>query len=138
MKRICVFAAACVLAVMMSEGAFGMYYNIYNGDLNISISFRVAPQNAAGINLDSVETLIQRAMRSKSGDKGNDPEAQYALGVIFYTMYNATLDEDLAEDEEARSYAKAFNLNQAAYWLRRAARKNYVPAMFLLGYINFR
>ena len=135
MRKTCVFMLACVLAVMMSECAFGMYQNIYGSGFSISI--RVAPQNAAGINLDSVEKLIQRAMSSKSGDKGNDPEAQYTLGVIFYTMYNAAQNEASAEDEEAKSYATAFNLNQAAYWLRRAARNDYAPAMFLLGYINF-
>ena len=136
MRRISVFTAAAVLAVLLWTVASGMYFESISG--KGGMSFRVCPQTAAGINLTAIDDLFVRAMDKKSGDVyiQGDPKAQYELGVLFYTMYNATQHESVEEDKEAQSYGRAFNLTQAAYWLNRAANEDYAPAQFLLYYIQ--
>ena len=121
---------------VLVTGASGMYFESISG--KDGMSFRVCPKTAAGINLAGIDDILVRAMDKKSGDVyiHGSPKAQYELGVMFYTMYNAVQYEFAAEDKEAQSYG-IFNLTQAAFWLNRAANEDYAPAQFLLYYIKF-
>ena len=124
MRRNSVFLAAIVLAVLMSSAAFGFTSEIY-------------PEAPESINLEAVENLFFRAMDKESPDIEGDPKAQYELGVMFFTMFTATGFEGASEHDDAKMYAKLFNLNQAAYWLREASRKDYAPAQYMLSQLDY-
>ena len=137
MRKSGLIVTSVLIVALMSSGAFGMYLNMSSKGIG-TVSLRVAPPTIEGINLASIESLVKNAMSKASGDdKDGDPKAQYELGVLFYTMYNAAQAEELAERDEGKSYARLFNLNQAAYWLKRSSEKDYAPAQFLLSHIDF-
>ncbi|MBQ7169841.1 MAG: sel1 repeat family protein [Synergistaceae bacterium] len=120
MKRISVLISACILAAVISTCAFGMSYTL-------------RPESVTGINPGVIRELFARAMYRKDGENEPDPKAQYELGVIFYTMYEAANFKGAADYDEAKSYAVTYNLTQAAYWLKLAAERDYAPAQYLLG-----
>ena len=125
MRRISVILAVTLLVVSAGSCAYGFTHSF-------------APQKITGIDLDAVNKLFARAMDNESEDREADPKAQYELGVLFFTMYQAANFEGSREYDEAKSYAKTYNLNQAAYWLRLAAVwGDYAPAQYLLGNIYF-
>ncbi|MBQ7543473.1 MAG: sel1 repeat family protein [Synergistaceae bacterium] len=128
MRRHSIFLAAAVLAVLMSSASFGFTREMY-------------AEVPASINLEAVENLFARAMDKDSPDLEGDPKAQYELGVLFFTMFSAVRFEGVSEYDDADVYARVFNINvnlhQAAYWLRRAAYKDYAPAQYMLSQLDF-
>ena len=121
MRKISVFIAVMAAVIIMSPAAFGISYKFY-------------AEPVTGINLESVRELFVRAMDKQSGDTyiEGDVKAQYELGVLFVEMYSATQFDGSVDYDEAKNYGKLFNLNQAAYWLRKAAYRDYAPAQYLL------
>ena len=124
MRRSSVFLAAIVLAVLMSSAAFGFTSEMY-------------PEVPESIDLEAVENLFFRAMDKESPDLEGDPKAQYELGVLFFTMFTAAGFEGAADYDDAKMHAKLFNLNQAAYWLRKAAYNDYAPAQYMLSQLDY-
>ncbi len=138
MKRTSTILAVMVMLAVLSSCAYG----------SSGFRYLLVPKRITGVDFASLEKLYQQAMygRDKDGAHSGDPEAQYELGIVFYSMYLAAADATSSEaddsadilNSEAKAYAKTHNLEQAAYWLKRSGIWNgYIPAQFLLSSVYY-